>query len=39
MTPEQLAYISNLEYDLTRDYTSKKSSSFVIMILVINTRE
>jgi hypothetical protein len=23
MTPEQLAYVSNLEYDLTRDYTSK----------------
>jgi hypothetical protein len=38
MTPEQLVYVSNLEYDLTRDYTSKKSSSFVIMTLVINTR-
>lgn len=27
MTQEQLAYVSNLEYDLIREYTSKKSSS------------
>jgi signal transduction histidine kinase len=26
MTPEQLAYVSNLEYNLTREYISKKSS-------------
>jgi signal transduction histidine kinase len=27
MTPEQLAYVSNLEHDLIREYTSKISSS------------
>jgi signal transduction histidine kinase len=31
MTQEQLAYVSNLEYDLIREYTSKKSSSSQIV--------
>ena len=32
MTPEQLAYVSNLEYNFTREYTSNKPSSSLHLV-------